>query len=232
MAQMAPKLVSIIIPTMNEEESLGSVIMELQRAFSESLYAHEVVVVDTMSEDRTVQIAKEMGGRVIREDRRGYGRAYMTGFAEARGDFIATLDADFTYPGYIIPAMVSTLEEEGLDFISCERLTTISGESMEASHRLGNAGLNLAIRLLHGIQLRDSQSGMWVFRRDALERLELTSLGMPFSEEIKLEAIQEGLRFREFPIQYRPRIGEAKLRSISDGWANFRYLFHRRLRKA
>lgn len=229
---MPRKSVSIIIPTMNEEESLGSVLKELEKAFSKSSYVYEVVVVDTMSEDRTVQIAEEMGARVVREDRRGYGRAYMTGFAEAKGDFIATLDADFTYPGYAIPEVVSTLEEEGLEFVSCERLTNLSGESMEASHRLGNAGLNLAVRLLHGIHLRDSQSGMWVFRRDALERLELTSYGMPFSEEIKLEAVEKGMRFKEMSIHYRPRIGEAKLRSLSDGWANIRYLLGRRLRRA
>ncbi len=229
---MTLKLVSIVIPTMNEEESLGSVLKELERAFSQSTFAYEVIVVDTLSKDRTVQIAEEMGARVIREDRRGYGRAYMTGFAEAEGDFIATLDADFTYPGYSIPDMVSTLEDEGLDFISCERLTRISRESMEASHRIGNALLNLVVRLLHGVHLQDSQSGMWVFRRTALKGLELTNDGMPFSEEIKLEVLEKGLRFKEVPIHYRPRIGEAKLRSLSDGWANVRYLLSRRLRKA
>ncbi len=229
---MTMNLVSIVIPTMNEEESLGSVLRELEGAFSQSAYSYEVIVVDTLSKDRTVQIAEEMGARVVREDRRGYGRAYMTGFAEAKGDFLATLDADFTYPGYSIPDMVSTLEDEGLDFISCERLTRISRESMEASHRIGNALLNLVTRLLHGVHLRDSQSGMWVFRRTALQGLELTSGGMPFSEEIKLEVLEKGLRFKEVPIHYRPRIGEAKLRSLSDGWANVRYLLSRRLRKA
>ncbi len=224
--------VSVIIPTMNEEKSLGGVLMELEEAFSKSPYAHEVLVVDTLSRDRTVEIAEEMGARVIREDRRGYGRAYRTGFAAARGDLIATLDADLTYPGHAIPELVSTLEEQGLDFISCDRLTRIAGESMEMSHRLGNAGLNLAVRLLYGVRLRDSQSGMWVFRREALQRLELTNRGMPFSEEIKLEAIEKGLRFREVSIEYRPRVGDAKLRSLSDGWANLRYLLFRRLRQA
>ncbi len=111
-------------------------------------------------------------------------------------------------------------------------MTRISRESMEASHRIGNALLNLVVRLLHGVHLQDSQSGMWVFRRTALKGLELTNDGMPFSEEIKLEVLEKGLRFKEVPIHYRPRIGEAKLRSLSDGWANVRYLLSRRLRKA
>ncbi len=224
--------VSVIVPTMNEEESLGSVLTELETSFSASPYDYEVVVVDTLSQNGTVSIAQGMGARVILEERRGYGRAYMTGFSEARGNCIATLDADFTYPACAIPEMVSTLEAEGLDFISCERMTHISEESMKASHRLGNAGLNAAIRILHGVQLKDSQSGMWVFRREALKRLELTAEGMSFSEEIKLEAIEKGLRFREIPIHYRPRIGEAKLRSLSDGWHNLLYILFRRLRKA
>ncbi len=227
---MASVLVSVIIPTMNEEASIGGVLDELQQAFSASSHDHEVLVVDTLSTDGTVALAEARGARVLREDRRGYGRAYMTGFAAARGAYVATLDADATYPARAVPALVTRAETEGWDFLSGNRLTTLSPEAMGPAHRLGNAVLNLTVRLFYGLTLRDSQSGMWIIRRQALQRLALENEGMPFSEEIKLEALARGLRFAEVPIPYRPRVGEAKIRAWADGWANLRYLVRRRLR--
>ncbi len=223
--------VTVIVPTMNEEESIGQVLEELKEAFLGSPYAHEVLVVDTLSKDGTVAVAQEGGARVIREDRRGYGRAYMTGFGAAKGDYIATLDADLTYPARDIPDLISRLEAEGLDFISCERMSRLSKKSMGLPHWLGNTVLNLLVRILFRVSLKDSQSGMWVFRREVLDSIELTNEGMPLSEEIKLEVVEKGLRFDEATIVYRPRVGDAKLRTWSDGWANLRYLLERRLRR-
>ncbi|MFQ5553684.1 MAG: glycosyltransferase family 2 protein, partial [Thermoplasmata archaeon] len=142
---------------------------------------------------------------------------------------IATLDADYTYPAHEIPRIAALLEQEGWDFVSCDRLTELEPEAMEVHHRLGNAMLNRTAALLYGVRLRDSQSGMWVFRRAILDRLALGSDGMPFSEELKLEVLAKGLRFGEVPIRYRPRIGEAKIRSLADGWGNLRFLIQRRL---
>ncbi len=227
---MQKGLVSVIVPTMDEEESIGLVLEEVREAFSSSSYPYEVLVVDTLSKDRTVAIAEEMGARVLREERRGYGRAYMTGFSSARGVYVVTLDADGTYPAMGIPELVSRLDAEGLDFISCERMTGLSKEAMGLSHRLGNALLNLAVKLLYGRSLRDSQSGMWVLRRRALDQMKLTNEGMSFSEEIKLEAIERGLKVIEVPVEYRPRVGVPKLRSWADGWANLKYLLSRRLK--
>lgn len=221
--------VSVVVPTMNEEASIGLVLDEIRDAFAQARHDHEVLVVDTRSRDRTVALAEERGARVIREDRRGYGRAYRTGFAAAEGEVLATLDADRTYPAEEIPVLVDLLEDAELDFISCERMSRLDPAVMEPHHRLGNALLNWAVRLLYGVRLADSQSGMWVFRRAVLKDLTLESDGMPFSEEIKLEVLRRGFRFREVPITYRPRVGEVKLRSWTDGWANLRYLIRRRL---
>lgn len=221
--------ISIVIPTRDEEASIGAVLDELREAFAEAPTRYEIVIVDTLSRDETVAIAEEKGARVVREDRRGYGRAYRTGFAAAAGDIIATLDADWTYPGSEIPRLAALLEEEGWDFVSAERMTLLAPEAMGPDHRLGNGVLNWAAALLYGVRLRDSQTGMWVFRREILDRLVLQSDGMPFSEELKLEVMKRGFRFVEVPIRYRPRVGDAKLRSFADGWENLRYLIARRL---
>ncbi len=222
--------ISVVIPTRNEEASIGRVLDEVHQAFEETSRTYEILVVDTLSEDRTVAIAQEKGARVVPEDRRGYGRAYKTGFKASKGKLIATLDADWTYPAHEIPRIADLLEEEGWDFVSCDRLSYLDPEAMEVHHRLGNALLNKTASLLYGVRLRDSQSGMWVFRRAILDQLTLGSEGMPFSQELKLEVMEKGLRFKEIPIHYRPRVGEAKIRSLADGWGNIRFLVKRRLR--
>jgi glycosyltransferase involved in cell wall biosynthesis len=221
--------VSVVIPTRNEEASIGLVLDEVHEAFVGTSRAYEILVIDTLSADQTVAIAEEKGARVVPEDRRGYGRAYKTGFEASEGELIATLDADWTYPASEIPRIATLLEKEGWDFVSCDRLSLLESEAMEVHHRLGNALLNKTALLLHGVRLRDSQSGMWVFRRRILAQLALGSDGMPFSEELKLEVVEKGLRFTEIPIHYRPRVGEAKIRSLADGYGNIRFLIKRRL---
>ncbi|MGQ9583370.1 MAG: glycosyltransferase family 2 protein [Thermoplasmatota archaeon] len=218
---------TVIIPTMNEEAGIGQVLDSIPRVPSLPI---EVLVVDTNSRDRTREIASSKGARVIDEPQRGYGRAYKTGFKSARGDIIVTLDADGTYPAEEIPRLVRMLREEGLDFITCDRLSGMERGAMSLKHRLGNWVLTATMNFLFSTHLRDSQSGMWVFRRSALEGLELTSDGMAFSEEIKLEAVGRGLRVREVPISYRPRLGEVKLRSWADGRKNLAFLFFKRIR--
>ncbi len=224
--------VSIIIPTMNEEESIGEVMDTIQQAMKDFEGGYEVLVVDTESKDRTVAIAKSKGARIIAEPRRGYGRAYKTGFERAEGEVLATLDADCTYPAEDIPGLVKMLEEENLDFITTDRLSKMDSGVMSAKHKLGNWILKVTTNILFGMHIRDSQSGMWVFRKAILEKIELTSDGMPLSEEIKIEAWKKGLRAKEVPIIYQMRKGEVKLQSWNDGWRNLKFLFSKRFGKA
>lgn len=217
--------VSIIIPTINEEAGIGLVLDSIPNVPGSKM---EVLVVDTDSTDRTKEIARGKGARVINESRRGYGRAYKTGFDNALGDIIVTLDADCTYPAEEIPALVKLLREEQLDFITGDRLTKMEKGAMSTKHRFGNWVLSTTMNLLFGTGLKDSQSGMWVFRRSILDRLELRSDGMAMSEEIKVEAKRKGFRVKEVPIVYMPRKGEVKLRSWGDGTKNLRFLFRKK----
>lgn len=218
--------VSVIIPTMNEERGIGLVINEIKNAL-DGKRAYEIIVVDTDSRDLTRDIAAGHGAVVVDEPRRGYGRAYKTGFDKATGEIIATLDADMTYPAAEIPKLADLLEEKSLDFITTNRFAGMEKGAMPAKHRFGNWVLSTTARILFRVKIRDSQSGMWVFRKDALANLELVSDGMSMSEELKIEAFRK-LKAAEVPITYKPRIGEAKLRSWKDGTSNLRYLFKKR----
>ena len=158
----SPK-VSVIIPTMNEEEAIGKVLDDVHAALGTTSEPYEILIVDTNSKDRTVEIAKEKGARVIDEPRRGYGRAYKTGFKKARGEYITTLDADCTYPSEDIPNFLDMIEKEDLDFITGDRLTLLKKGSMSSMHRFGNWILSVTARILFHTKLKDSQSGMWFF---------------------------------------------------------------------
>ena len=218
--------VSVVIPTMNEETSIGQVLDEVHEALPARDI--EILTVDTDSRDRTIEVAASKGARVVREPRRGYGRAYKTGFAAARGRLVVTLDADFTYPARSIPDLLRPLEDGTADFVTADRLTTLRPAAMSGMHRLGNGMLNAAFRSLYRFPIRDSQSGMWAFRRDVLPRLHLLHDGMAFSEELKIEALSAGLRFVEVPIDYRPRVGARKIRSVRDAMQNLVWLFRKR----
>ena len=217
--------VSVIIPTMNEEKGIGLVIDDVKKALASR--PHEIIVVDTDSKDRTRDIAAQRGAVVVDEPRRGYGRAYKTGFEKATGEFIATLDADMTYPASDIPGLLDMLESKGLDFITTNRFARMEKGAMGAKHRLGNWVLSLTTRVLFRVRLKDSQSGMWVFRRSILGGLELRSDAMSLSEELKIEAFRK-VKAAEVPITYKVRVGDVKLSSWNDGFGNLKYLFKKR----
>ena len=223
---MAQAMVSVVIPTMNEEKSIGLVIDEVVKALGSS-WPFEIVVVDTDSKDRTREIASQKGARVIEEPRRGYGRAYKTGFENSQGDIIVTLDADMTYPAEKIPSLIEMLEIKGLDFITTNRFASMEKGAMSFKHKFGNWVLSTTARILFRVRLKDSQSGMWVFRKAVLGSLDVKSDGMSFSEELKIEAFRKS-KAAEVPITYRVRVGEVKLSSWKDGTGNLKYLFKKR----
>jgi len=211
--------VSLVVPTLNEEEGLRRLLGLVPRSVD------EVVVVDGGETDGTRRIAQEGGAKVIVERRRGYGRALKTGFAQCSGEIIATADGDATYPVASIERVVDRLVADGLDFVSCARLPLSEPESMSLRNLLGNRMMTGISSLLWRHRFHDILSGMWVFRRPVLERLELRSDCWNFSEEIKLRAFVElGQKFSEFHIAYHPRLGRTKLLPWRVGFENIRYL--------
>ena len=219
-----PKI-SAVIPTMNEEKTIGSVIEGLK-----TLEDIEILVVDTNSKDRTKQIASSQGARVIDQPLRGYGLAYKTGLTQASGDIIVCMDGDGTYPTDIVTTLIDLLIKDDVDFISCDRMSLRNNENYTTLHFVGNSVLNITIRLFFKHSMKDSQSGMWIFRSDIYRKMGHLSDGMSFSQEIKIEAMKRG-RFIEVPIRYGVRITKPKLKTWGDGISNLMNIFIKMTRK-
>jgi glycosyltransferase involved in cell wall biosynthesis len=215
--------ITVIIPCLNEEQGVEQVLRRMPE------FVDEVIVVDNGSTDRTGEVARSFGARVIREDVRGYGRSYKAGFAFASGDIIVTLDGDHSYPPDAISYLLEAFLHLEVDFLSASRFPVRDRKAMSFKHKFGNLILSLAMSVLYFRWVRDSQSGMWVFRRAILERMKLVSDGMSFSEEIKIEALKNrNVRFAEISIQYSSRLGEVKLNPWRDGFYNLWFLVKKR----
>ena len=223
------KTLSIVIPALNEEEGIGPVLNEIPIKELKAMgYAVEVLVIDNGSTDNTKRIAQSHGATVIVQPVRGYGNAYKAGFANASGEVIATGDADLTYPFSDIPKILALMEKEDYEFINTDRLSSLTPEAMLKTHVFGNKVLTMITKVLFNSPFKDSQSGMWVFRHHVWDNLRVKSSGMPFSQELKMEAFMKKFRCAEVQIKYRHRAGVVKLNSIKDAVGNVTHLFKKR----
>ena len=215
----------MVIPCLNEEQGIEQVLTRMPD------FVDQVIVVDNGSTDATGLVAQRFGATVIREDVRGYGRSYKRGFSEATSDVIVTLDGDHSYPPDAISYLLEAFLHLEADFLNASRFPVRDRRAMSFKHKFGNLVLSIAMSLLYFRWVRDSQSGMWVFRRSILKEMKLESDSMAFSEEIKIEALKNpNVRFQEISIQYSSRLGEIKLNPWRDGFYNLFFLLRKRFR--
>src|SRR5206468_6760193 len=163
--------ITVVIPCLNEEQGIEQVLQRIPD------FVDETVVVDNGSTDRTADVARSFGAQVIREDVRGYGRSYKRGFANAKGDVIITLDGDHSYPPDAISYLIEAFLHLDVDFLNASRFPVRERGAMSFKHKFGNWILSLAMSILYFRWVRDSQSGMWVFRRSILKNMILESDG-------------------------------------------------------
>ena len=217
-------LVSVVIPCLNEAENIEECVTRARAVLEEHGLNGEVVVADNGSTDGSPELAAAAGARVIHEERRGYGSAYLAGFANARGEYIVMLDADLTYPFELIPRFVDELAG-GAELVMGDRMDNIQPGAMPWLHQyVGNPILSGILNLFFRTGVRDAHCGMRGLRRDILPKLDLRTPGMEFASEMVIRASKEKLRIAEFPITYHPRGGESKLSSFRDGWRHLRFL--------
>jgi glycosyltransferase involved in cell wall biosynthesis len=223
-AAVETPLVSVVIPCLNEAENIEECVRRALSAMEEAKIPGEVVVSDNDSDDGSAELAAAAGARVVHEPRRGYGSAYLAGFAAARGEYIVMGDADLTYDFNEIPHFVQELDN-GAQLVMGDRMGNIHPGAMPWLHRyVGNPILTGILNLFFRTGVSDAHCGMRGFRRDILPTLDLRTTGMEFASEMVIRASKENLVITEFPIEYHPRGGESKLSSFRDGWRHLRFL--------
>jgi hypothetical protein len=219
----APEL-SVVIPCLNEAESIALVVRKARDTMQREGIHGEVVVADNGSDDGSAELAREAGARVIHEARRGYGSAYLAGFEAARGAYVLMGDADDSYDFTELSRFLEPLRD-GADMVIGNRMGGLQRGSMPMLHRyVGNPLLTGILNLFFHTGVSDAHCGMRAFRRDLLPRLDLRTTGMEFASEQVIRSSKLGLDIREVDIHYRPRKGESKLSSFSDGWRHLRFL--------
>lgn len=218
-------VVSVVMPCLNEEAAIGACIEKIRRAFAAADIDGEIVVCDNGSTDASVAIAERMGARVVHQPRRGYGHAYLKGFAAARGRYLVMGDADDTYDFALIPRFLEALTAGGCDFVTGSRYLEGGDKHVTVLHRfVGNPALTAILNLLFGTRYTDVYCGFRAFSREAYERIRPISPGMEFNLELAINAGLAGLKTAEIPIELGPRKGQSKLRTFRDGWRSLRMM--------
>jgi glycosyltransferase involved in cell wall biosynthesis len=215
--------VSVVIPCLNEAETIAECVRRARAVLDESWFEGEVIVVDNGSTDGSGDLARAAGALVVDEPRRGYGSAYLAGLEVARGDYIVMVDADLTYDFGEIPRFVQELHG-GAQVVIGNRMQNIQPGAMPLLSRLGNPILSGFLNVLHRTNVRDAHCGMRALRREVVPLLNLRTVGMEFASEMVIRATRERLDVREVPIELHPRVGESKLSPFRDGWRHLRVI--------
>lgn len=217
--------ISVVLPCLNEEETVGDSVKKAKEGIEKLGLAGEVIVVDNDSTDKSAKIAKKAGARVIKEKKKGYGRALRAGFKKARSNILVMGDADDTYDFREVPILYLKLKA-GNDLVSGNRLKgNIDPEAMPFIHRyLGVPALSFILNLFFLTEIGDGHCGMRMFTKKAYQKMKLRCSGMEFASEMLIRGKQIGLKMAEVPISYGKRHTKSysKLNSIRDG---FRHLF-------
>ena len=216
-------LVSVVIPCLDEAETIAECVTTARGVLEQSGLQGEVIVVDNGSTDGSGELAGAAGADVVVERRRGYGSAYLAGLAVARGEYIVMIDADLTYDFQEIPRFVHELEN-GAQLVVGNRFGGVQPGAMSWLSRVGNPLLSGFLNVLHRTNVRDVHCGMRAVRRDVLPVLSLRTVGMEFASEMVIRATREHLDVREIPIELHPRVGESKLSPFRDGWRHLRVI--------
>ncbi|WP_232793986.1 MULTISPECIES: glycosyltransferase family 2 protein [Pseudofrankia] len=219
-------LVSIVMPCLNEQESVGRCVRAALAGIAATGLPGEVIVADNGSLDDSRRIAAEAGAWVVREPRRGYGNAYLAGFAAARGSYLVMGDSDCSYDFGEVPGLLAPLRADAADYVLGSRFTgEILPGAMPWTHRyIGNPVLTRMLNWLFGLRTSDAHSGMRAFTRAAYERMAPCHGGMELASELIVAAAASRLRVKEVPITYHPRSGVSKLHSLRDAGRHVRFM--------
>ena len=219
--------VSIVMPCLNEAETLATCIQKAQKAIEMDAISAEIIVADNGSTDGSQAIANELGARLVPVTRKGYGSALIGGIEAARGEFVIMGDADDSYDFTAIAPLIAKLRD-GCDLVVGNRfLGGIEPGAMPWSHRwIGNPVLTFISRIFFHTPVGDMHCGLRGFRKEAYERMKLRAAGMEFASEMVIKASLKGMRIAQVPVALRPdgRSRPPHLRTWRDGWRHLRFM--------
>jgi glycosyltransferase involved in cell wall biosynthesis len=223
--QAAPLIVSVVLPTLNEESTVAICVKKAFKALKKAKIRGEVIVVDNGSTDNSAKVAKAAGAKVVSQPQKGYGNALMKGFKTSVGQYILMADADNTYDLAKINQLIKPLQQ-GYDLVIGSRFKgKMAPGSMPWSHRyIGNPILSALLRLFFGAKISDAHCGMRAFSRSAFKKMKLRTTGMEFASEMIIRAVKSNLKITEVPVGYHLRAGKSKLHSIPDAWRHLRFM--------
>lgn len=217
--------ISVVMPCLNEAETLGICIEKAQTTLDTLGVVGEVVIADNGSTDNSVAIAEDFGAHVVHQQTRGYGAAYLAGFAAAQGQYIIMGDSDDTYDFTDLERFITPLQN-GYDLVIGNRFKgeILPGAMPWARRYIGNPILSGMLRVLFGTYISDSHCGMRSFTSEAYKQMELKTTGMEFASEMVIKAVEVKLKIQEIPITYHPRGGESKLNAIRDACRHIQFM--------
>jgi glycosyltransferase involved in cell wall biosynthesis len=219
--------VSVVIPCLNEEYTIGKCVKKCLEAFRQDAIDGEVVVIDNGSSDATFSAAGRENARVVLHTIRGYGSALMRGITESRGRYIIMADGDDTYDFSDLREFLVPLRS-GVDLVMGNRFTgTMDHNAMPWLHRhIGTPFLTAVLNILFGTRINDINCGMRGFSKEAVEKMRLERPGMEFAAEMIIKAAALGFRIEEIPVRYKASVPERKphVRTFRDGWRHLRFM--------
>lgn len=222
--------ISLLIPCLNEESALAACLAEIKLAIQKYSLNAEVIIIDNGSTDHSLEIIKAAqldfpGLKLVNEEKRGYGFAYLRGLEEARGAYIFMADADNSYDFLEIDKFINALKQ-GADLVIGNRFSgQMNSAAMPNLHRyLGNPVLSFLVRALFKIRVKDIHCGARALTKETYQKIHLCAGGMEFASEMIIKASKNKCQIAEVPIKYRARLGKSKLRTITDGWRHLRFI--------
>ena len=212
--------VSVVIPVFNEEVTVGDIVTRTKKTLEKMGVIHEVLVVDDGSDDRSADVAQERKAQVLRYSHQGKGFALRSGFRQAKGKLVVTLDADGSHQPEEIPLVLRYLMEDRADFVVGSRFSNWEAKKTKIPkiNRIGNRLFNNLTRYLTGVKISDTQSGFRAIRANLIKKMNLTSKGYEVESEMLVKALRIGARVTETPISFDQRtVGNSKLDPLRDG---------------
>jgi dolichol-phosphate mannosyltransferase len=210
------KKLSVLIPTLNEEDAIGHVLEECHAVLEGIALQSEIIVIDGDSHDKTREIAQEKGARVILEKRKGKGIAIKTAFQQLDAAYVVMLDGDFTYNPCDMPRLLTPLQKNEADFVLGHR--HFQKDSMKRLNMIGNYIITALVRTVYNIPVHDVCTGYWAFNKDVYETLKtINAQGFDLEASMLIKAFYAGFHMVEVPVVYRPRKGKAKLHPLKSG---------------